>query len=64
MLCSPARQSASTEMFAFGGHPDAFGRTVGAMTTLWFAPWRAWCAVTIDAMDAGARPAPGVSPRV
>jgi hypothetical protein len=64
MTCSPACNSASTDIFAFGGDPDAIGRTIGAMTTLWMAPWRAWCALALEAMDMRNHPLPGFSPRV
>ena len=63
MMCSPSRTTASADMFAFGGHPDTFGRTLGAMTTLWMAPWRAWCALTIEAMDPSNHARPDVNPR-
>ena len=63
MTCSPTRNPASADIFAFGGDPDAFGRTVGAMATLWMAPWREWCAVTLEAMDARNHMPPGFSPR-
>ena len=64
MTCSPTTTLPSSDIFAFAGDADAVGRTIGAMTTLWMAPWRAWCALTLEAMDARNHGLPGFTPKV
>jgi hypothetical protein len=61
MICAPNRTAA--DAFGFAGPDDAFARTVANMTTLWLSPWRAWCALAAEAMDARNHGLPGLNPR-
>jgi hypothetical protein len=63
MTCAPAKKVPSADAFGFGMGDDALARTIANMTTLWLAPWRAWCALGIEAMDVRNHGLPGVSPR-
>lgn len=53
MICAPysATPSPAGDAFSFSGGSGAFGRGFENVTVLWTAPWRAYWALTFEALD-------------
>ena len=53
MACMPgprARDAAQSDVFAFSGGEDS-GRQWETLAQLWAAPWKAWWALALEAMN-------------
>jgi hypothetical protein len=51
MACNPGSGAGGSDIFAFSGQADAAARVWDTATTMWVAPWRAYWAVALEALD-------------
>ena len=51
MYWKPGQRNANADVFAFSGDLDATARVWENATAIWAAPWRAYWAVTLEALD-------------
>jgi hypothetical protein len=51
MICKPDVRRSGADAFAFSGDMDAAARVWENAAAMWAAPWRAYWAVTLEALD-------------